>query len=106
MKTVIASVAVLTAALSFTAGGYAAAGDSTAVATTRHPLTAAGPHTAPARHLPAPAEMTPVVKRYCGSCHSATTRKGNLSLDNFKVEDASADVEVSEKMIRTSLITC
>jgi hypothetical protein len=100
MKTVMASVAVLTAALSFTAGGYAATGDSTAVANTRHPLTAAGPRTAPARHLPAPAEMTPVVKRYCGSCHSATTRKGNLSLDNFKVEDASADVEVSEKMIR------
>ena len=44
--------------------------------------------------------MTPVVKRYCGSCHNAKTMKGNLSLDDYTVEGAASDVETSEKMIR------
>ena len=54
MKTVIASVAVITAALSFTAGSYAATGDPDSTATSRHPLTAAGPRDVPVRNLPAP----------------------------------------------------
>ena len=100
MKTVIASVAVVTAALSFTAGGYAASPELGAPPAPRHPLTAAGPGHAAERHLPSPAEMTPVVKRYCEGCHNAKTRRGNLSLDDFAVENAPSDLEVSEKMIR------
>ena len=99
MKTVIVSVAVATAALSFTAGSYAASSDFGAPAAAKHPLTAVRRDN-PARKLPAPAEMTPVVKRYCGACHNAKTMKGNLSLDDFTVEGSAADVEVSEKMIR------
>ncbi len=102
MKTVIVSVAIATAALSFTAGSYAADGNFGATVAPRYPLAPAAtdlPKTSK-RHLPAPAEMTPVVKRYCGSCHNAKTMKGNLSLDDYAVENATADVETSEKMIR------
>jgi hypothetical protein len=100
MKTVIASVALVTAALSFTAGSYAATGDGGEATAPRHPLTVSGPRNGPVRHLPAPAEMTPVVKRYCGSCHSAKVMKGNLSLDDYAVESAPDQLETSEKMIR------
>ena len=99
MKSVIASVAAVTAALSFTAGGYAA-NVPVAPASPRHPLSAAAPAHTPARHLPSPAEMTPVVKRYCEGCHNAKSRRGNLSLEEFTVENAPSDVEVAEKMIR------
>ena len=100
MKTVIASVAVLTAALSFTAGGYAASAADGATPPARHPLTMSGPSHAPERPLPSPAEMTPVVQRYCGGCHNAKTRRGNLSLDDFTVQTAPSDLETSEKIIR------
>lgn len=100
MKTVIASVAVITAALSFTAGGYAASGNPDSTATPRHTLIVAGSRDVPVNRLPAPAEMTPVVKRYCEGCHNARTLKGNLSLENFAVESAPSHLETSEKMIR------
>jgi hypothetical protein len=100
MKTAIVSLGLVTAALSFTAGSYAANGDFGGSTAPRHPLTAPGPRVAPSRHLPAPAEMTPVVKRYCGSCHNAKTLKGNLSLDDYTVENAPENLEASEKMIR------
>ncbi len=102
IKTAIVSVALITSALSFTAGSYAANSDlgaPAAATAARHPLTAASRDN-PVRKLPAPAEMTPVVKRYCGSCHNAKTMKGNLSLDDYTVEGAASDVETSEKMIR------
>jgi len=99
MKSVIASVAAVTAALSFTAGGYAA-NVPAASTSPRHPLSAAAPAHTSARHLPPPAEMTPVVKRYCEGCHNAKSRRGNLSLEEFTVENAPSDVEVAEKMIR------
>ena len=94
MKTVIASFAAVAAALSFTAGTYGGAGDPGASAGPRHPLTTPG-----ARSIP-PAELTPVVKRYCSGCHNAKTMKGNLSLDDFAVESAQEQVATSEIMIR------
>ncbi len=45
-------------------------------------------------------ELTSVVQRYCGSCHSATQRKGNLSLAGYSVDSAAVELETSEKMIR------
>ena len=104
MKMAIAAVGLVTAALSFTAGSHAENGDGGASSAPRHPLsappTAAGPRVTPLRHLPSPAEMTPVVKRYCGGCHNAKTMKGNLSLDDYAVETAPDNLEASEKMIR------
>ena len=94
MKTVLASIAVATAALSFTAGTYTVGGDSTSAAGPRHPLTTSG-----GRSIP-PAELTPVVKRYCGACHNAKVMKGNLSLDDYAVEAAPSQLDVSELMIR------
>jgi hypothetical protein len=94
MKTVIASFAAVAAALSFTAGTYSGGGDPGVSAGPRHPLTTPG-----ARSIP-PAELTPVVKRYCSSCHNAKTMKGNLSLDDFAVEAAQEQVATSEIMIR------
>jgi hypothetical protein len=93
-------VAVAAAALSFTAGSYASSISSVDSGALRHPLTVVAPRDLPARRLPAPAEMTPVVKRYCGACHNAKTMKGNLSLDDFAVEAAPSNLETSEKMIR------
>ncbi len=100
MKTVIATIAVTSAALSFAAGSYAASADFGGASAPRYPLAMTGPRNGPARHLPSPAEMTPVVKRYCSSCHNEKTLKGNLSLDDYAVEAAPANLEVSEKMIR------
>src|ERR1700722_10239491 len=94
MKTVIASIAVVTAALSFTAGTYTVGGDSTNAAGPRQPLSTSG-----SRSLP-PAELTPVVQRYCSGCHNAKTMKGNLSLEGFAVEAAPSQLDVSELMIR------
>ncbi len=93
MKTVIATIAVATAALSFTAGTYAATSDATVAAGPRIPLAAR-------TLVMSPAELTPVVKRYCGACHNAKTMRGNLSLDDYTVEKAPSDLETTEKMIR------
>ncbi len=60
---------------------------------------AAAPTTVGARGVSS-AALSDVVKTYCGSCHSERTKKGNLVLANFNVDEASKDVVVSEKMIR------
>ncbi|MEI6740792.1 MAG: DUF1592 domain-containing protein [Gemmatimonadaceae bacterium] len=44
--------------------------------------------------------LTGVVKSYCGSCHSATQKRGNLSLAGYSVDSAVASLDVTEKMIR------
>jgi hypothetical protein len=51
---------------------------------------------------PAGAAQTPndVVARTCVGCHSNRAKAGNLSLETFAVDDATADREVTEKMIR------
>jgi hypothetical protein len=46
------------------------------------------------------AALDAVVNRYCaGSCHTARNMRGNLNLEGFKLEDATKNLEVSEKMI-------
>jgi hypothetical protein len=42
-----------------------------------------------------------VVKRYCATCHSATSRQGNVSLANFDVDSAADNTDMSEKVIKT-----
>ena len=41
-----------------------------------------------------------VVARTCAGCHSNRAKAGNLSLEGFRVDDATADRETAEKMIR------
>lgn len=48
----------------------------------------------------ASAALSTVVKTYCGSCHSATMKKGNLVLADYDVDAAASHVDVTEKMIR------
>lgn len=47
----------------------------------------------------APAELNGVVKQYCGRCHSATQKRGNLSLADFDVASAPMRAEIAEKVI-------
>ena len=44
--------------------------------------------------------LTGVVKQYCQSCHNPKLLKGNLNLEGFNVDSSTADIEVSEKVIR------
>ncbi len=47
------------------------------------------------------AAMSEVVQRYCAnSCHSATQKRGNLSLAGYAVDGAAGNLAVSEKIIR------
>ena len=46
------------------------------------------------------ATLSDVVKTYCGSCHSERTKKGNLVLATYSVDNAAKDAVVTEKMIR------
>ena len=48
---------------------------------------------------PAPAEFNAVVKQYCGKCHNATAKRGNLSLAAFDVGAAPMQVDVAEKIV-------
>jgi len=57
------------------------------------------PVTAGARGISSSA-LSDVVKTYCGSCHSERTKRGNLVLASYNVDEAAKDVVVSEKMIR------
>jgi hypothetical protein len=95
MKIVIGTVAAVSAALAFSVG------------------TATGgrvpPRPRPISHAPTPkigargistAALSTVVQRYCASCHSATTMKGNLSLAGYDVDSAVNRLAASEKMIR------
>jgi hypothetical protein len=62
----------------------------------------------PARHAPRHATSAPrissaalneVIRRSCQRCHNATTQRGNLSLEGFNVDSASAHGEVAEKVV-------
>ncbi|MCU1384952.1 MAG: hypothetical protein JWL71_3649, partial [Acidobacteria bacterium] len=45
-------------------------------------------------------DFNPVVKRYCGGCHSDKGKAGGLSLAAFDVAHAAQNPEVAEKVIR------
>ena len=102
MRTVVVTVAGMTAALAFTAG--TASGRRVA----QHDVLAAAnaDANAPRRSTPAPArlstsELSTVVKTYCASsCHSPQQKKGNLSLQGFSVDSATEQLATSEKVIR------
>src|SRR5690606_1869436 len=49
---------------------------------------------------PGPEALTEVVDQYCVRCHSERRMTGNLSLEEFRVEDAAAQAEVAERVIR------
>jgi mono/diheme cytochrome c family protein len=53
--------------------------------------------TSPAEDVDAPQA---VVARTCAGCHSNRAKAGNLSLEGFRVDDATADRETAERMIR------
>jgi cytochrome c553 len=40
------------------------------------------------------------IKRFCGSCHNADLKKGELVLDGFDVARAAEHPEIAEKMVR------
>ncbi len=44
--------------------------------------------------------MSEVVAEYCVRCHNARRLRGDLSLENFAVEDAATHATVAERMIR------
>ncbi len=44
--------------------------------------------------------LTEVVDQYCVRCHSERRMTGNLSLEEFRVEDAATQAEVAERVIR------
>ncbi len=109
MKQVVAAVAVVVTAVSFSAGTATGtkvpAGLNRAIApasstaagrpintTPRAPIGARGVSTA---------ALTDVVHKYCGTCHSAdtTTRKGNLTLVDYNVDAAPDRLANSERMI-------
>jgi|APMI01.1.fsa_nt_gi hypothetical protein len=46
------------------------------------------------------AALDSTISRYCGSCHNATMRRGNLSLRGFGIDSTTTHLDVSEKMIR------
>jgi len=46
------------------------------------------------------AGLSDVVKTYCGTCHSERTKRGNLVLASYNVDNAAKDVVISEKMVR------
>src|SRR5687767_12405418 len=46
-----------------------------------------------------PAELTKVVQQYCVVCHNDRMLTGNLSLQEFQVENPAARAETAEKMI-------
>jgi hypothetical protein len=54
----------------------------------------------PAAAAPAPQALNDTIKRFCGSCHNADTKKGELSLDGFDVARAAEHPEIAEKMVR------
>ena len=86
MRLFFAAVATVTAGIAFSVG------------------TATGDHVRPehkgARGISNDA-LNSVVRRYCATCHSATSRAGNLSLATFSVDSAPDNTDVSEKVIRT-----
>ena len=63
-------------------------------------LAASHQETAPASASPAAQAPQQVVARTCVGCHSHRAKAGNLSLEGFTVDNAAADRETAEKMIR------
>ncbi len=43
---------------------------------------------------------TEVVQQVCARCHNARRLLGNLSLEDFQVEEADRDADIAEKMVR------
>ncbi len=41
-----------------------------------------------------------VINRYCGQCHNATMKRGNLVLRGYSLDTITANLALSEKMIR------
>jgi hypothetical protein len=86
MRLFFAGIATATAGIAFSVG------------------TATGGHVRPerigARGVPTEA-LNSVVRRYCATCHSATSRQGNLSLAKFDVDSAADNTDVSERVIRS-----
>ena len=56
------------------------------------------PATRPAASVPSP--ETEVVQRVCARCHNPRRLLGNLSLEDFVVEEADRNADVAEKMVR------
>jgi hypothetical protein len=120
MKLVIATGAGVAATLAFSVGtatgGRVPQNPLRAGSPAPAPIVAAAYPTPPRTSRPRPAghpsyaapgsrgiptsELSLVIRRYCGSCHSPTQRKGNLSLQGFNVDSAFSDVSMSEKVIR------
>ena len=46
------------------------------------------------------ADLDRVITRYCGTCHNDRRKSGNLVLRDFSLDTISANLAVSEKMIR------
>jgi cytochrome c553 len=49
---------------------------------------------------PAPQALNDSITRFCGNCHNADTKKGELSLEGFDVARAAEHPEIAEKMVR------
>jgi mono/diheme cytochrome c family protein len=66
------------------------------------PVPLVGSHQGPVPTPPAAEAQTPqdVVARTCVGCHSDRVKAGNLSLEAFTVDHATADRDTTEKMIR------
>ena len=59
------------------------------------------PHATPARPSASfTSPETEVVQRVCARCHNARRLLGNLSLEDFVVEEADRNADVAEKMVR------
>ena len=121
MKSLIAAVAILTAALSFSVGmsmsaaapqsGASAMLSSPSTPSSR-PTTASHPVVRTSRivHTRRPAAapnsaasldaLNDVVDAYCIDCHSNDLKLGNLTLEGFDIAHADTAREKSEKMIR------
>lgn len=46
------------------------------------------------------ADLSGVVKTYCAGCHNARSKKGNIILTDYKVDEAGANAHITEKMVR------
>ncbi len=45
-------------------------------------------------------ELDGVINRYCGQCHNATMKRGNLVLRGYSLDTLTSNLALSEKMIR------
>jgi mono/diheme cytochrome c family protein len=77
-------------------------GSTGLVVTARGEGQAGAPRPAQPGNTPAVAPTAPqdVIARTCVGCHSNRAKAGNLSLEGYTVDDAAADRDTTEKMIR------